>query len=131
MKQLVSRALLQRFVVTLVGREQKCSFQTHRFGHTALVVKVNRCLRLDIVPLAVLQERVAAGVRKELLPLTEIPYVGQARARTLYKNGLREPSQIAALGGPDSKRAVRQVTGWLPASHWVQHYVQRRALPCD
>eukprot|EP00879_Flechtneria_rotunda_P032700 GHRR01035971.1.p2 GENE.GHRR01035971.1~~GHRR01035971.1.p2 ORF type:complete len:135 (-),score=15.21 GHRR01035971.1:30-434(-) len=42
------------------------------------------------------QKRVFSGVRPEVLALTEIPYVKGARARSLYKAGLRTPEAVAA-----------------------------------
>jgi DNA polymerase theta len=42
------------------------------------------------------QGRVSHGVRAELVALTEIPYVKGARAKLLYKAGLRTPAVVAA-----------------------------------
>ncbi|KAF6260745.1 hypothetical protein COO60DRAFT_857019 [Scenedesmus sp. NREL 46B-D3] len=42
------------------------------------------------------QGRVCHGVRAELVALTEIPYVKGARAKLLYKAGLRTPEAVAA-----------------------------------
>jgi DNA polymerase theta len=42
------------------------------------------------------QGRVSHGVRAELVALTEIPYVKGARAKLLYKAGLRTPEAVAA-----------------------------------
>lgn len=41
------------------------------------------------------QVRVWFGVRQEIVALTEIPYVKGARARLLYKAGLRTPEAVA------------------------------------
>ncbi|WIA12996.1 hypothetical protein OEZ85_006607 [Tetradesmus obliquus] len=49
------------------------------------------------------QGRVSNGVRAELVALTEIPYVKGARARLLYKAGLRTPEAVA---GSDVNRIL-------------------------
>lgn len=56
------------------------------------------------------QGRVSNGVRAELVALTEIPYVKGARARLLYKAGLRTPEAVA---GSDVNRWVRCCGGGL------------------
>lgn len=47
--------------------------------------------------------RISHGVRTELVALTEIPYVKGARARLLYRAGLRTPEAVAAA---DQSRCV-------------------------
>lgn len=42
------------------------------------------------------QGRLCHGVKAELVALTEIPYVKGARAKLLYKAGLRTPEAVAA-----------------------------------
>jgi hypothetical protein len=59
----------------------------------------------------ILQERIAGGVRQDLVSLTQIPYIKRARARALYNHNLREPRHIASLGSPDSEDAVKRLTG--------------------
>jgi DNA polymerase theta len=54
------------------------------------------------------QGRVSHGVRAELVALTEIPYVKGARAKLLYKAGLRTPEAVAAA---DVNRCAESISG--------------------
>ena len=46
-------------------------------------------------PLDVLSLRLKEGVRDDIMSLISIPGVGRVRARRLYENGFKKPSDIA------------------------------------
>eukprot|EP00879_Flechtneria_rotunda_P023988 GHRR01025408.1.p1 GENE.GHRR01025408.1~~GHRR01025408.1.p1 ORF type:complete len:1019 (+),score=450.04 GHRR01025408.1:299-3355(+) len=78
------------------GQLEKLQENAGRFAATVAAF----CERLNWSDLETLianfQKRVFSGVRPEVLALTEIPYVKGARARLLYKAGLRTPEAVAA-----------------------------------
>jgi hypothetical protein len=64
-------------------------------------------------PWLLAQGRVWFGVKLEIVALTEIPYVKGARARLLYRAGLRTPEAVAA--SEVDKIAEIMSAGALPA----------------
>lgn len=52
------------------------------------------------------QSRALAGVKQEIVALTEIPHVGPASARLLFNGGLRNAETIARLPNTDTLVAI-------------------------
>ncbi len=52
------------------------------------------------------QSRALAGVKQEIVALTEIPHVGPASARLLFNGGLRNAETIARLPNIDTLVAI-------------------------
>ncbi|CAH8378004.1 unnamed protein product [Eruca vesicaria subsp. sativa] len=61
---------------------------------------------------AKLQNRVSFGVRAEIVELTSIPYIKGARARALYKAGLRTSQAIAEASIPEIVKALFESSAW-------------------
>ena len=64
----------------------------------AKVCEVTPTLQQVSVIVERLAERIATGVREELLPLTSVPEIDAAWARYFFKAGLRTPEQILECG---------------------------------
>lgn len=58
------------------------------------------------------QNRVSFGVRAEIAELTSIPFVKGARARALYKAGLRTPQAVAEASLPELVKALFEASSW-------------------
>ncbi|KAG0620039.1 hypothetical protein M758_4G184200 [Ceratodon purpureus] len=58
------------------------------------------------------QKRVLFGVKSELVDLTEIPFVKAARARSLFKSGLRSVHAIAEATLPEIVKALYGNISW-------------------
>ncbi|CAL8465203.1 g4738 [Coccomyxa elongata] len=56
--------------------------------------------------IAAFQSRALAGVKQEIVALTEIPHVGPASARLLFNGGLRNAETIARLPNTDTLVAI-------------------------
>ncbi len=79
--------------------------------------------------LRILEKRVKYGVRRELLPLVQIPGIGRVRARRLYEHGYRLPQDLALADpkelsripgiGPSTVAAILEFLG-RPAE--ARHY---------
>nr|XP_043612753.1 helicase and polymerase-containing protein TEBICHI [Erigeron canadensis] len=70
------------------------------------------------------QNRVSFGVRAEIAELTTIPYVKGARARALYKAGLRTPQAIAEASTPEIAKAIYESTSWDAQENTAQKRIQ-------
>jgi len=58
------------------------------------------------------QNRVSFGVRAEIAELTSIPFVKGARARALYKAGLRTPQAVAEASLSELVKALFEASSW-------------------
>ncbi|KAH9571445.1 hypothetical protein CY35_02G094300 [Sphagnum magellanicum] len=79
------------------------------------------------------QSRVSFGVKSEIVELTEIPFVKAARARALFKAGLRSVQAVAEATLPEVFKALYDGSNW-PAQggtktdgqHWAQIGIARK-----
>jgi DNA polymerase theta len=69
--------------------------------------------------------RVWLGVKQEIVALTEIPYVKGARARLLYKGGLRTPEAVAAA---DVERLLEILLSGTPHGAGGKNQDQQRKI---
>ncbi|RJS90946.1 DEAD/DEAH box helicase, partial [Candidatus Bathyarchaeota archaeon] len=84
----------------------------------------------DLVPkIAELRERVAKGVKAELIPLARLEGIGRARARVMFNAGLRTIedlrkasietlSNLPLIGPKIAKRIKEQVGGFFKSKEW-------------
>ncbi|KAJ0555833.1 putative DNA-directed DNA polymerase [Helianthus annuus] len=70
------------------------------------------------------QNRVSFGVRAEIAELTTIPYVKGARARALYKAGLRTPQAIAEASVLEIAKAIFESSSWDAQENTAQKRIQ-------
>ncbi|CAD7699534.1 unnamed protein product [Ostreobium quekettii] len=98
-------AICEKYEI-LQGGVQSLQTNSGKFaGMVALFCERLGWLDLEAL-VAKFQGRVWSGVKPEILALTEIPYVKAARARTLYKAGLRTVDQVAAVESVNSLVAI-------------------------
>ncbi|KAH9300440.1 hypothetical protein KI387_012023, partial [Taxus chinensis] len=71
------------------------------------------------------QNRVSFGVRAEIVELTSIPFVKAARARALYKAGLRNAQAVAEASLSELVKALFEASSWA-AQDGSRSDVQRR-----
>ncbi len=70
-------------------------------------------------PIMKIRKRLKYGVRKELVPLTDIKGIGRVRARRLYEKDIKEPKNIketdylklANLLGPKTAKKIKERLG--------------------
>ncbi|XP_073390265.1 helicase and polymerase-containing protein TEBICHI isoform X3 [Physcomitrium patens] len=71
------------------------------------------------------QKRVSFGVKSEIVDLTEIPFVKAARARALFKAGLRSVHAIAEASLPEIIKALYGNISWAgPGENRAQQWMQ-------
>ena len=94
-------------------------------------VKICEQLKKAISPLAELGERVAKGVKRELLPLVRLKRVGRVRARVLYNSGFRNLTELKnaplqrlaslPLIGPKLAKGIKeQAGGFVKEEVWTR-----------
>jgi len=93
----------------------------------------------DVLPLiSDVRERVAKGVKAELLPLTRLEGIGRVRARRLYDAGLRsiedlqraqlsELVSLPTIGPGVAKRIKEQIGGYVKRKEWKRISEEEKA----
>ncbi|CAK9217649.1 unnamed protein product [Sphagnum jensenii] len=79
------------------------------------------------------QSRVSFGVKSEIVELTDIPFVKAARARALFKAGLRSVQAVAEATLPELFKALYDGSNWpgqggtkTGGQHWAQIGIARK-----
>jgi len=78
-----------------------------------------------------LERRMKEGVKEELLPLIEVPYVGRVRARRLFTFGARSPEDVKRLSQSQLTRILGEVDAAKKIHLWLKGETESQPLLDD